>query len=233
MRFAQYDFDYFSSANVVIYMGNFPILDAVGLSVSINESKLPLYGYASRHFDAVARGQVLATGVLVINYIHEDYLYKALEAGRNGTTSLIQNTPTKNIYTPEDADTIYKQIQEEGLEKSTQLISQLTEMYWNAGNASNISRSPIMNTVNLHDLGGAVEIKVIFGSQGGTAPNGETGYLLDGVHFTGRGKEIQVSPDVIVESYPFFARNFFSLKNPYRSIGQYDIMPDQDSVVLE
>lgn len=77
-----YPYEYFCGANVVVELNGVPAHEIAGISYGIQESKLPLYGYSSVHFDAVARGQVLVQGSLIINYIHQDYLLRTLEVGK-------------------------------------------------------------------------------------------------------------------------------------------------------
>jgi len=72
-------YEYFSGANVVLSIEDFPVSQAAGFSMQIQESKVPIYGYSSRHFDAIARGRVLVSGTLIINYVHHDYLFELIQ----------------------------------------------------------------------------------------------------------------------------------------------------------
>ena len=78
---ALYPYEYFCGANTVIEVEGQPLFECAGLSFSIRESKVPFYGYSSRHFDAVGSGQVLVQGSLIINYIHNNYLYESIVLG--------------------------------------------------------------------------------------------------------------------------------------------------------
>jgi len=74
-----YGFEYFAGANVTVKVGDMTILEASGISVDYQNSKRPIYGYSSRYFDAVAEGQSLVTGTLLVNYVHQDYLFHVIE----------------------------------------------------------------------------------------------------------------------------------------------------------
>ena len=97
-----YPYEYFCGANVVIEVEDQPLFECAGLTMSIKESKIPFYGYSSRHFDAVGSGQVLVQGSLLLNYIHNDYLFRSIELGRENrgdNITYIENGLTNNIPT--------------------------------------------------------------------------------------------------------------------------------------
>jgi len=209
------DFDYFCSANVAVYIGSQPLLDAAGISYDIQESRRPIYGYSSRFFDAVSRGNVLVTGDLLVNYINQDYLFDAINSSLGIDTSVSAGLPTVTDEVTPDVD-ILDSISRSG---SAETIKQYENAFWNVGPGGE-SNAPgqatqIRNTFNPIDMSGGVSIKVVFGEQGGTVQNGQSSFLLEGVHFTSRGQRIVVDQEVIVEQYSFIARNVRTLQNPY------------------
>jgi hypothetical protein len=215
-----YPYEYFCGANVVVYLSDFPLLEASGFSYSIRESKRPIYGYSSRHFDAVARGQVLVEGTLVINYVHQDYLFYAasLAAGQDPAT-LKQPTvegPLPSTFTDSSGKTASQIVGTSGGIVDPDTIARLEDTAgWNkqASDLSSSIFSGLSSTNNLHD-GGGFEIRVSFGNPTAYTPNGHTGLVLRRVHFTGRAKTIQIDAETIVEAYSFLARDVTSTLNP-------------------
>lgn len=201
-----FGFEYFCGANVLIRIGRMPLLEATGLSLSMQESKRPIYGYSSRHFDAVASGQVIVQGQLIINYVHQDYLFHAISSGVGNSTA--RSTPTVIAAGNVEADPM----------TSTQYydeasIIQANKSRWWANNDSSTKRM-LNPTRNPHDDLSSIDIRVTFGDQDlGFKDNGRTGMYIQNVHFLGRSSVISISEDVIVEAYPFLARNIQSLKS--------------------
>ena len=76
-------YEYFSGANVIIRVGGQPILEVAGISYQETDTQMPIYGYGSRFFDAVAPGQKLIRGSFVINFVRPDYLAYAIARGRD------------------------------------------------------------------------------------------------------------------------------------------------------
>ena len=215
-----YPFEYFCGANVLIYLQDFPLLEASGFSYSIRESKRPIFGYSSRHFDAVARGQVLVEGTLLINYVHQDYLYHAARLAASNNPSLVKKEPelddgiavrigpdSKGKLLPSNI-LVGKDIQDEGIAASI-------ETYWKSPSQiiGATDTTIFANTSNLHDQGG-FEIRISFGDPTEYRPAGDTGLILRRVHFTGRAKTIQIDAETVVEAYSFIARDIGSTINP-------------------
>jgi len=71
--------DYFSGADVNIFFGNIWVDEAHELSFQIEERIMPIYGYNSFTFDAVARGNRLVQGYFKINFKSVGYLKTILE----------------------------------------------------------------------------------------------------------------------------------------------------------
>lgn len=76
------NYQYFSGANVIIRVGAQPILEVAGISYQETDTQMPIYGYGSRYFDAVAPGQKIIKGSFVINFVRPDYLAYAIQRGR-------------------------------------------------------------------------------------------------------------------------------------------------------
>ena len=77
-----YPYEYFCGANIVLTADGQPLLEAAGISYTEMDSMQPIYGYCSRLFDAVAPGQKIIQGSLVINQVDPDYLFESIRRGR-------------------------------------------------------------------------------------------------------------------------------------------------------
>jgi hypothetical protein len=216
-----YGYEYFCGANILLEIESMPILECAGLSYSLNESKRPLYGYSSRHFDAVSAGQVLISGTILINYVSHNYLFQAIKMGLSRNTA--PTSPTLSAQSNELRDF---------LNNPDQTDAALQEFLQDPNNASLLPpalkekhydlfkvQPPEQLMLNPHDSYGGLDIKISFGNR---APenlySGSTGYTINDVHFTGRCMQITVSEDAIVEEYPFFARNISQRAVPYRAL---------------
>ena len=229
---------YKSGAQIIVSVNGFPLLEAVGISYSVSESKLPIYGYSSRHFDAVGHGQVLVQGTLVCNWVHQDYLYWAtqmvaqvedgglsLGGSTGGVNEFANLSPTEAAAAVEQSLFSLQTGEAPGDGASAQSLEEtlnaLKQSFWsNLGSTGNT----LSGQVNPHDLGG-ISLVITAGQISETLPNGDWGVLLSSLHFTGRGKQIQVSEDVILESYQFIARNELSLKYSNFNPGAPDTAP--------
>lgn len=77
-----YNYEYFCGANVSIVFGkDSEQLDVAGISYQIQDSSTPIYGYASRVFDAVAPGQKIVRGTFVVNFTEFNAVAKSIATG--------------------------------------------------------------------------------------------------------------------------------------------------------
>jgi hypothetical protein len=73
-----YNYEYFSGANVMIKSGGRDILECAGISYSVSTSRQPVYGYNSEFFDVMLPGRVIVQGNLIVNYVKPNYLEELL-----------------------------------------------------------------------------------------------------------------------------------------------------------
>lgn len=71
---------YFTMTQARMYIGNLFIDELNGLQFVLQDNKVPIFGYASRFYDALSQGKSLVQGQFSINFISEGYLYTALNA---------------------------------------------------------------------------------------------------------------------------------------------------------
>jgi hypothetical protein len=216
-------FEYFCGANVIVEIEGMPILECAGLSYQIRENKIPLYGYSSRHFDAVARGQVIVQGSMLINFVHHDYLYEAISLAsrtQGGLTSPPLVAPSSEasavLNNPDLRDNLVNSLFKDGnIFNSDSAIQELEDAYYPKVTSPRLLPT-ISESPSPHDSFGGLDIRVTFGERNeANALSGVTGYVLKQVYFLGRGMPIQIDEEVIVEEYSFFARNVYGLRKGY------------------
>lgn len=81
-----FNYEYFSGANVSIYVDDKYLLECAGLSYSLQNSQQPIYGYGSTMFDAILPGREIVQGNFVINFTKPNYLLELF--GRNNSSNL-------------------------------------------------------------------------------------------------------------------------------------------------
>lgn len=86
-----YDQEYFSSTQAAIYIGDVWVDEIVDIAFQVTHLKTPIYGYASRLYDAVSKGPKLVRGSFRINLKEAGYLHVVLD--RWARMRGITNTP--------------------------------------------------------------------------------------------------------------------------------------------
>ena len=69
-----YDVDYYTTADIELFMGDTKIDDVISLEYSIVNNKTPIYGAFSRYYDAVAKGNIIIKGSIGIVFKRTNYL---------------------------------------------------------------------------------------------------------------------------------------------------------------
>lgn len=72
---------YFCGAQARIYMNGQFIDEIVEIEGVYDSPQIPIYGYASNHFNTVASGKVIVQGAFTINYKYDGYLWTLLKKG--------------------------------------------------------------------------------------------------------------------------------------------------------
>lgn len=135
-----YGYDYFCGANVFVNINGLPALETAGISYQVQDSTSPIYGYSSRIFDAVAIGQKIIRGSMIINFIQPHYLSMLVERGRGiATKKLVDEEKLKARISNE-----YKEDREklDSLKKYIEAREQAYQQYVATKTYSTISRVP-------------------------------------------------------------------------------------------
>lgn len=74
-----YDLDYFSGNSAVLYIGDVWVDEVNAYAFTVQQSKSPIYGYASQLFDDVSAGQVIVQGSFSVNFKEAGYLWLVLQ----------------------------------------------------------------------------------------------------------------------------------------------------------
>ena len=86
---------YVASPQANIYFDGILIDECYDIQYSYRESKEPIYGYLSQHFDAILTGTVIITGALTINYKHDQYLVAVLDKASNPEGKIADNVNSR------------------------------------------------------------------------------------------------------------------------------------------
>ncbi len=74
-----YNLDYFSGAQVGIYIGDILIDEVTSIEWQAIQNRTPIFGYANQYFSAVSKGPVLIQGTFTINFKEAGYLWLVLD----------------------------------------------------------------------------------------------------------------------------------------------------------
>jgi hypothetical protein len=219
----EYGYSYHCGANVIVEIDGMPLLECCGVRYSVMESKRPIYGYSSRHYDAIANGQVLVEGALIINYVDQNYLFRAIEMATNasGETATGEAPPPDLDLSADLRDLLANEGNAQSLLNTFQLnptnnpaIPQIMQSHgWQASDPAAIGKQYV---VNPHDVFGGLDLRITFGDREEyNFYRGMTSNVIQGLTFIGRGMQIAIDEQVLVEEYPFIARNIVHEVQPF------------------
>lgn len=208
-----YPTEYFSGSDVYIFFNNKMIDQIVSLQFNLNENIVPIYGYASYTYDAVARGTRIVQGSFRINFVENMYLYTLMEdiSEEEFNPKTLKSSLANNLT----AETITHAIKNGNLAKIKDEIDINEDRIWGSEETTPINkyRTPYFtnNTSNKIKKEG-FDIVVSYGDEKFTQ-----GYLLDevpstvkvinGVHLTGVNQVVQPTGEAIFEEYTFMAQD--------------------------
>ena len=74
-----YEYDHFAGSQISIYIGDVLLDEINRIEFSVQQTKRPIYGYASQYYDAMASGQVIVNGSFTVNFKEAGYMYLVLK----------------------------------------------------------------------------------------------------------------------------------------------------------
>tara|TARA_B100000131_G_scaffold321606_1_gene372804 strand:- start:28647 stop:29345 length:699 start_codon:yes stop_codon:yes gene_type:complete len=220
-----YDYEYFCGANIFLLADDQPLMEAAGISYTEMDSMQPVYGYCSRLFDAVAPGQKIIQGSIVINLVDPDYLFESITRGRRASSSPTPPSPFVPKLDQNDnaamaafnVGDVWRNtvgIDGEGLSRTgyaspavggvsggtfAGVTTALESQYWGQGDElvrpRPSRRSPRMTDPSLL---GPTNIEIQFAN--------EFSIMLYSCFFVSKSSAIQIDENVILEEHTFFAR---------------------------
>lgn len=116
---------YFTMTQARLYIGRVFIDELNGIQFTLQNNKIPIYGYASRDFDAVAQGKALVQGQFTINFISEGYLYVVLQDYiKNGSAGI--SLPTVQDNSQKQLNSLVAKLQNPDPQWTPEMIANAT-----------------------------------------------------------------------------------------------------------
>lgn len=231
VNYERFPSEYFSGSDIRIYFEDVLIDEVTDLTFTMQEKVLPIFGYNSYTYDAIARGSRIIQGSFAINFKDVDYLRGAVESILNEKDDISNwedNYPrtetniNENFNENKDYANKLHQYAERGwTTQFDRLAQELENEIWN--NAQEIRNQPANNEPyfkgpQVSDGGISFDISIAYGAYKRPTPNNiESNYYqqinpgtiktIHNVQLTGVRQLIDGSGQPIKEQYTFLARD--------------------------
>ena len=219
-------FSYYSGSQITVWFGNILIDDINSIQWARTQNKMPIYGYASQNFDAIANGAVLIQGQFTINFRQQNYmsyimksikdLYQNYNTQQNqdpAVWSTVQNLISQHLKNGTFGPQTAQDIQNLGNSPNFfQLADDYASAVWGSAATQGATISPA-DIEQANDLPNGFTIQVAYGSQPSVDAQTtiqlmqSTTKTLTGVHILGSSQTIQVGGQPVQEQYSFIARD--------------------------
>jgi hypothetical protein len=227
-------FDHYSGSQIGIWFGNIYLDDISSIQWTRQQSKKPLYGYASQNFDAVAKGTVLVSGSFIINFRQSGYLTAVIrniqkiygniedKARWDSVRKVIQSHLRNGTFGPSSvkntgAETLQQIIDIGNSPDFLSLAKQYEDIIWEGGvpgdsGMGDLNRALPPDVAQHFGLTNGFNILVTYGNNSTNQPVTMTDYTqsttksINGVHLLGESQMIQVGGQPVQEQYDFIAR---------------------------
>lgn len=220
-RFGQ---DFFSGADTKIYFGDILVDTVMNLQFSMMENVVPIYGYKSYTFDAVARGNRIIKGSFRIAFKEAYYLHSIIneieyriDAGTLKSKAFTFNSS----YTENTIERIMAS--SDNPDRFEELADEYEKAMWGEGNEAFTSRAKEQNTTTyfypeakqdyINNWGftimityGNIDRETIIQGNQATQPHSTTETII-GVQLMEVGKVIDISGQPLFEEYTFIAKD--------------------------
>jgi hypothetical protein len=230
-------FDHYSASQIGVWFGNIYLDDISSIQWTRQQSKKPLYGYASQTFDAVAKGTVLISGSFIVNFRQSGYLSAVMRNiqmiyGRlndksrwDTVRSVIQGHLRNGTFGPSSVgntgvETLQQIVDIGNSPDFMSLAKAYEDVIWGNGVPGDIDGGLQSNGVNdppdveqHNGLPNGFNILVTYGNNSNNQPISMNDYVqsttkaINGVHLLGESQVIQVGGQPVQEQYDFIARN--------------------------
>lgn len=222
-----FKFDYYSGSQITVWFGNVMLDDINSIQWTRQQSKRPIYGYASQQYDAVAKGTVIIQGSFVVNFRQAGYISTLM----GDISSLYNNLNDKTLW-PEVRKVIGVHLQNGTFGPKTAqeindiandpmfltLVKAYEDTIWGGGvpgdgkNGATIVTPIAPDVIQQQEIKDGFTILVTYGNTSQNESRTLNDYLhsttksLVGVHLTGDSQIIQVGGQPTLEQYDFIAR---------------------------
>ena len=209
-----YPRDFFTGSDTYILFNNKIVDQLIALQYNVQENIVPIYGYNSYTYDAVARGSRIVTGSFRINFVENMYLYTILELMSKDEEYSPQavKTTLEQTLTAENISHLLKHGQ---ISKIRDLINENEKRVWGEPGTEKIDKyrkpfftSNVSDDIKKHGF----DIIISFGDRqfhpGDKVDEiPSTVKVINGVQLTGVTQIIQPTGEPIYEEYTFIARD--------------------------
>lgn len=140
-----YNVEYFSGAQVSLYIGDIWVDEITTLSYGYTQSRQPIYGYASTLYDDLSEGQILVQGQFTINFKEAGYLWLILNRfrGSYGGSSLMDEAKPFTSSASTNRNTVERLVNNElSIYDRNRTLQELAEQY------SNLNADQLVNKLN-------------------------------------------------------------------------------------
>lgn len=215
--------EYFSGADMHIYFGDIWIDDITSLEFTLQEEVLPIYGYNSYTFDALARGRRQIVGSFTLNFTSVGYLQNVLKHADAINHTIAAGAAAHKInikhFEKYRLDEILKLYGKDSFE---QIADEYEEAIWGATKATEDNTLSYANAPYFQrDSPDGFDIRVNYGAVQETFQNSSfynnsfqqqpnlTVEVINGVHITGVQKRAATADQgaPIQEIYTFIAQD--------------------------
>jgi hypothetical protein len=215
--------EYFSGADVYLMFNNVMVDEIVSLEFNLQEQSIPIYGYASFTYDAIAHGARLVTGSFTINFKETFYIRETLSRlSINKINSSNPGGKTKDKALDRlEVDKLISFIKGSSINDIEQAADKYENALWGAGSQPRINKYKDPFFANLKGaneekynpiLEYGFDIIINFGNEieeiySSVDQFPSTVKIINGVHLTGVQMIATPTGEPILEKYTFIAKD--------------------------
>ena len=203
--------EYFSGIDCYISFNNIPIDEIVSMEFTLQEPIIPIYGYASYTYDAVAHGSRIVTGSFTINFKESLYIRSALiKLAEVGISSASPQKPRSNMSSEE----LLAWMKGRSFTEVEKLAGEYSEKMWNKDPSPELNkqanpffttRGSALSTYGFDIILSYGDELIELGKKHDDFPG--TVKFINGVHLTGVSQVLRPSGEPIYEQYQFMAKD--------------------------
>lgn len=144
IEYQLYSQEYFSGADMHIYLGDIWVDEVTSLEFVLQEEVLPIYGYNSYTFDAVARGRRQVNGTFSINFTSVGYLQEVLKHADAIEYFVNSRTARNNLESYRERYKLDEILRLHGIESFEKVADLYEEALWSKNkNDNEYIKSPV------------------------------------------------------------------------------------------